>query len=368
MNAGNKLSALVDHAYAAAIDDSLWETWATACLREFGGYGGIFAVVDERGPTPDRTVNLWPDHRVVDDYLAELVQLDPQLPVVSGLSRSTIYVDTDHVDLENPNTREFTKWIESLGGRHHLTGVFLLGDGPERACISMHYSAQDGPTPMIQRERLASIFPALGHAFKLGFHHAELLQDAFWEGLTVLDDRRAAVLVDERGRVLRASGSALRLIDANEGLRLTQQVLGCERPGDDERIAAMIAAAVRPVEPTASALRLDRKSGRFPLLVTAYPLTRSRRMLAPLEAAALVTIIDPTELPPPKSSLWRSLFDLTAREAELAELLLVGHSVESAAATLQMAMPTARTHLRSIFQKTGTDRQSNLLRLLSRVV
>ena len=197
--------------------------------------------------------------------------------------------------------------------------------------------------------------------------HAELVEQALWDGLTALDDDRAALLLDERGRVVRASAGALTLVGANDGLNLSQQVLGCDQPGDDARLRAAVAAAVRPGAPQASALRLTRRSGRAALLVTTDPLARSLRMLASPGAAALVTIVDPTAARRLRPTLWRSLFELTAREAEFAELLMAGHSVESAAATLRMAIPTARTHLRSIFNKTGTDRQSILLCLLGRV-
>ncbi|WP_375402289.1 helix-turn-helix transcriptional regulator [uncultured Sphingomonas sp.] len=89
-------------------------------------------------------------------------------------------------------------------------------------------------------------------------------------------------------------------------------------------------------------------------------------MLAPLEAAALVTIVDPIAARR-GPALYAQAFGLTPREAELAGALMAGHSVESAAAALAMSVATARIHLRRLFSKTDTTRQAELMRLLARM-
>jgi DNA-binding CsgD family transcriptional regulator len=53
-------------------------------------------------------------------------------------------------------------------------------------------------------------------------------------------------------------------------------------------------------------------------------------------------------------------FDLTPAESRLAAMLASGKTVAEAATSLGIAMPTARSHLRAIFGKTGTRRQSEL--------
>lgn len=192
-------------------------------------------------------------------------------------------------------------------------------------------------------------------------------QQAFWQGLTARDENRAIFLITEQQKVVYATPRALQLIHENYDLTLSQHVLRCEQPGDDARLRQAIAIAVRPAAPVTGAVRVSRRSGRSPLLVTIHPLTIDRGMAMALDAAALLTITDPLEARRTEPVVWRSLFDLTAREVNLAELLTLGHSIESAAASLQIAIPTARTHLRSIFQKTGTDRQSSLVQLLGRL-
>jgi DNA-binding CsgD family transcriptional regulator len=59
--------------------------------------------------------------------------------------------------------------------------------------------------------------------------------------------------------------------------------------------------------------------------------------------------------------LLRCHFGLTPAEARLALHLVAGETLRSAEAKLSMTYETARTHLKSIFQKTGTCRQAELV-------
>jgi DNA-binding CsgD family transcriptional regulator len=57
----------------------------------------------------------------------------------------------------------------------------------------------------------------------------------------------------------------------------------------------------------------------------------------------------------------RCHFGLTPAEARLALHLAAGETLRSAEAKLSMTYETARTHLKSVFQKTGTCRQAELV-------
>lgn len=73
------------------------------------------------------------------------------------------------------------------------------------------------------------------------------------------------------------------------------------------------------------------------------------------------------DLPLPSQQRLAELFDLTAAEARLAQLLASGDSVEEVAHKLCVKMTTARTQLAAVFSKTDTRRQAKLVAILSRV-
>lgn len=67
----------------------------------------------------------------------------------------------------------------------------------------------------------------------------------------------------------------------------------------------------------------------------------------------------------PDERLLEALFDLTAAEARVASRLVGGQSVTAIARTCGVATSTVRSQVKSIFGKTGTRRQAEIVSLLA---
>ncbi len=74
-----------------------------------------------------------------------------------------------------------------------------------------------------------------------------------------------------------------------------------------------------------------------------------------------------SDFPVPNQRGLQDLFDLTAAEAKLAQLLACGDSIDEVAQKLNIKMSTARTQLAAVFSKTDTRRQAKLVALLGRI-
>ncbi|MOA48341.1 Bacterial regulatory protein, luxR family [compost metagenome] len=70
---------------------------------------------------------------------------------------------------------------------------------------------------------------------------------------------------------------------------------------------------------------------------------------------------------PPRLHLLAELFQLSPAEQRLAELLAQQMPPEACANHLGVSINTVRTHLRALFRKTGTSRQTELLSLIGRL-
>ncbi|HEY0920734.1 helix-turn-helix transcriptional regulator [Devosia sp.] len=82
-------------------------------------------------------------------------------------------------------------------------------------------------------------------------------------------------------------------------------------------------------------------------------------------AAALVVVTAVAMPKAPLREVLYGLFDLTPAEARVAAALVRGGSVESVAAATGVSTETVRTQLKSVMAKTGTNRQTELVLLLS---
>ena len=80
--------------------------------------------------------------------------------------------------------------------------------------------------------------------------------------------------------------------------------------------------------------------------------------------AAAIFLSDPERESVTADEILRQFYGFTLAESRLATELLRQHSVAEAAAILEISQNTARTHLKRLFEKTNTRRQSELLRLL----
>jgi DNA-binding CsgD family transcriptional regulator len=69
-----------------------------------------------------------------------------------------------------------------------------------------------------------------------------------------------------------------------------------------------------------------------------------------------------------ETAFLQATFDLTPAEARLVLRLVAGDSLKSSAKALGIGYETARTTLKSVFHKTGTCRQVELVILVMRAM
>jgi DNA-binding CsgD family transcriptional regulator len=189
-------------------------------------------------------------------------------------------------------------------------------------------------------------------------------------GETVLDGLPlGAMFLAGDGSVLYSNRAAEKILNAEDGLFLQAGVLAATDRNANVRLRMLVESALSPVRTRGPAgVSAPRPSLRREYQVAAGPLRASLRQFTGMRApAAVVLIADPEQYEPPSVELVRQIFKLTRKEAEIAVRLSEGKSIEQTAEELSITYETARTHLRRIFSKTGTSRQTELLLLMARL-
>ncbi len=95
------------------------------------------------------------------------------------------------------------------------------------------------------------------------------------------------------------------------------------------------------------------------------PLRRRLDLPASARRGAVAFVAPDREAAGDASRMYRETFGLTPAEARLAALLKDGLSLKEAAASLGISVNTARNQIRSVFEKLGVNRQSDLIRHLT---
>ncbi|WP_156964728.1 helix-turn-helix transcriptional regulator [Methylocapsa aurea] len=116
-----------------------------------------------------------------------------------------------------------------------------------------------------------------------------------------------------------------------------------------------------PIEPI-----IVPRQDKLPVLLRAWPIDGAARWPSP-DVRAVLTMNALGPRPGPPAAILAKAFGLTPAEAKLACIIARGAGPEIAAMELKISRETARNQLKSIFAKTDTHRQSELVALLLQV-
>jgi DNA-binding CsgD family transcriptional regulator len=102
-----------------------------------------------------------------------------------------------------------------------------------------------------------------------------------------------------------------------------------------------------------------------PLWVVISPLSRRlRKVIGQEDEVALVYGHTPSIFGVKQQSMLETFYGMTPAEQRVALLNMQGYKLDEAADRLSISRNTLRTHLKRIYVKTNTNRQSDLVRVL----
>lgn len=174
------------------------------------------------------------------------------------------------------------------------------------------------------------------------------------------------IIADIHANVLFANDAAERICDHSKALRLTDGTLRAATLHDSLRLHAAIEHVVTQGEnqrAAVPAIALTRARGR-PIMITLSPLSMTASDCD--KHGAIVCVFDPESEAAASVHPICEFYRLSAMESKIAELMAQGYSITEAADRLSLKEHTARSYLKQIFQKTGTNRQGELVALLLR--
>jgi len=187
----------------------------------------------------------------------------------------------------------------------------------------------------------------------------------------LLDGLRCAVLLtDRRGAVLYANRSAELMLRDGDLIQSVRGLLWTRTPSAATELRAAIQLAARDeaaIGKTGLAICLTEPDAA-PVFAHVLPMTGSelRTRLQPKAVAAVFVGAPPSEHD--GADTVAAAFGLTPAETRVLASLLVGRTLAQTAATLDIGVATARTHLDHIFSKTGVTRQADLMRLATGLI
>jgi len=118
--------------------------------------------------------------------------------------------------------------------------------------------------------------------------------------------------------------------------------------------------------PVGGAVTIQRAALEQPLLVMAAPVPLDVRttVMTGVGPVAMLVIQDPSENKRVPEEIVAAMFGLTSAESRLLLALSNGQTIKQYADEARLTQNTVRAYLKSVFAKTKTSRQSDLVRLM----
>ncbi len=169
--------------------------------------------------------------------------------------------------------------------------------------------------------------------------------------------------------MLVANDTARAILQARDGLELNAEGVLSATHENNSGLGKVIrqvaqSSGTREAGSVNSAFSLRRPSGKRALTLFIRAVNSKTERASEREAAVLVMILDAAIPMETREAGLRQLYGFTAMEAQVANLLMEGNSLEDCCAELGIRRTTVRMHLRNIFAKTGVRRQGELVSLL----
>ncbi|MBH1999611.1 MAG: helix-turn-helix transcriptional regulator [Sphingomonadaceae bacterium] len=345
---------------SAALEPETWDKALRAMATATGSRHGQLIGFGE-GAAPFNWIS-----DIDDSIIAKSAAIDQSAPdlnfrvAADGLADNPTVVHEAHYDIARKSLRaddyldlcsDFDIFdgcqTRLMAGREGMIGLALLRD------------SKDGRTTEEQRALFARI---AGHA-----DTAVRLQRAIeQQGFALLAGTfeamdRACWLLDGSGRVGGMTPRAEALL-FNSRIRLSDGWLSSERPDETRAMVRAIRVALEPPGRAGDPVALSDDEGGVAIMLECYPLPVQPWSL-PFSPRAIMIARVGTPTGRHVQMLTRT-FRLTPAEADIAIRLATGQSRSAIAAARGVTADTLKVQLRSIYEKTGCNRESQLVRIV----
>ena len=362
MSSESDLASLIGAIYEAGMDFSLWPyvlgRIATAFAAPSAGMARQGETLSESWGLSIGT-ELAYDRKYIDHYHS----VNPIWQRASSTPAGTVQTDTMVVPRSDLSRTEFFNDFMAPQRMESLLNAVVLMEEGRQTVVSVRRNRQFEADDVELYKLLA---PHLQRAVQINIKlaRAELKHSASVATLNHLEE--GVLFVDLNARIMFANKTAETFF-ANRELRLHKGRVHAGSAGETARLHAAIAKCAehgigrRP----SHFISLTREAGRSPLslLVAPLPVDIPVSPSAP-RPLAVIFVNDPDKANKPTAVQLRDKFKMTPAEASFAVEILKGDGIQAAADRLSISRATARTHLARIFDKTGTRRQAELVRVL----
>lgn len=353
---GERFSEIVSDIYEAALLPSRWPDALTRICRDLGFHGGAVATQAESVETWTLTPSM---EGIVGEFAAggwaarnermvRMVRLNP----CSFVHDFDMFTPDEWASL--PIYRDFLL----PRGHGYGAGSVISTPGDTRMIIILERLLRDGPVPAETISQLDRLRPHMARALVLLETAQRQQARTLLDSLSLVNVAAAIAAADGR---ITAANAEFETLDAQLPITARDHLLA-----RDDCVRSQLREALADVrDETVRSIPVPAVPGAEAFVLHVLPLRRNARDIAPLGSAILMASRAMKIGAVDNTRLLRSLYDLTRSESKVALGILNGANLREIALREGVSYETVRSFAKSVYGKTGSDGQVDLVRRLS---
>jgi DNA-binding CsgD family transcriptional regulator len=357
---------LVGLIYESALDPGLWQETMSVLARQVGA--DTFHLLGWDSKKQAATLGVM-SHESWNDALALYNSyygtVDPRRQLASRADPGVVLACHHHFDDQFISKSEFYQdFLLRYGLRYCLGGCLSRNESTD-VNLALLRDPEHGPFEPGHESLLTLLMPHFNRSLRLMEHTQAATQSGELAAAGQDAASLAVIAVNRTGQLLYCNRNGEALLKAAETVRIRHGVLTCANESQEKEWDDILGGIVKTGRPANLLLNNSVKPDeRYSVTLTPLP-KRGAFSLTGEPDGVLCLIVPLDHRRMATAGQLMQLFGLSAAEARLARALAAGETLEFYALESDLKLPTVKSQLRSVFEKTGTDRQAALVRLIA---
>lgn len=373
----DKFSNLTGAIYDCAVSPERWDITLEALRKALGSAGCALYIFDVANGSQrfQKSVGIseaWSEKfdKNASQYVADSMRmlLSSSQKLIDRLFSEPYIISKEQQKKAYSETRYYNDWIKPQGFTDFIQ-LTLLHENQMFGSILFGRNEADGSFDDCEIALIRSLAPHLRRAIAIGdMMERKSIKARTCE--TILDHLSMGVIVvSENGTILQTNRSAQRIFQEADTLCSVNNRIGSSNLAAARLLLNAIALAAKGSSQSMTSIGINASGPKGGVAIAnVLPLENAEGTAKGVPGAkAVIFVTCAQNLSEPRMDLFATLFDFTAAETRVVELLIRGNTSVEAARALGITETTVRTHLTRIFSKTGVSRQTELIALIHKM-
>ena len=366
------LDTIVD-VYSAPGSTDKWDSALESINNLVGGKASAYVLINNSDGYAEFSNSFGYSKNLMESYSGPEgdVVSDVRYKYLHNLVPGKVFRDMEFVESRKDwNSMPWNIFERENMGIYYCMTAQISTHGVWSDYISVNRLESRGPNTDEEKQDLQQLLPHLSRAAELN-RLVNRLDEMYGLVLSVLDQLMIGVIiVDKQQRVVTANTSAHDISERSGAFKCSGGRVKMTAVEADATLTNILQRSIGTATGSANdqggSLVVPSRRDHSKLLFDIMPLRDDGFSDADGVKGAAVFILDPTADYPFSTAGLREIFNLTNSETQVSQLLVNGLSVNQIAEQRDTRPDTVRDQLKSIYQKTDTSGQLDLLRKVIR--